>query len=160
MSKLKQHSLTQMDDYIVIENGPFMEYFDFITGGAFYSKYLKEVFITRRYHDSLTDSQLKTVLGHELTHKKYQDRPYGYGLVGMVFIELRADFGSLAYGKAEDMYSNIKLALTKQKEQIAKDSWALSPQQLFTIRHQVYTSWMYLHLPRLIILKVYKLIGW
>lgn len=159
IQRLKQHELTPMDGFTIIEPGMWSGFFNFQMGGAFYWRYKHTVFITRDTYESLGCDELASLIGHELTHKKYQDRPYGYGLISVLFVELRADLGCLKYSKAENMFKNIVEAMKIQREILSSEAYLLSAVQLFTVRQQMYNTLIYLHLPRLIMLKIYQLLG-
>jgi len=158
-SKLKPALLTDMGEFTIIENGTWSGWFDFNYGGAFYYHFNNEVYITRELHDELDEIQLASVIGHELTHKKTKDRPYGYGLVRSLYMELAADRGSLSRGTAKGMMDVILKALKKQKNTMDVQGQFLPASTVNILRQNWISSIMYIHTPRILVLWMFHLIG-
>ncbi len=157
--KLSHHVLIKEDQYTIIESGVWDRYWTFNMGGAFYWHYTDEVYITSQLHDSLTELQLDSIVGHELTHKQYKDRPYGYGAIRMLLMELRADYGSLAHGSAKGMLDIIRNGLKEQKAIMDSEGVLLAAAQLMTLRQQWFNGLFYIHAPRMIMLLLWRAVG-
>ena len=100
------------------------------TGGGFYVKSHKTIYLTSMAVASLQPRTVEALLAHEMGHKKYDRSPFSFCSIDMVLKEIRADRNAVKEGYGKEMIQYI-LQVIKSHLAVIKSSLAVRSTSVF-----------------------------